>query len=860
VIGRADEQAALAATVRRARRGRAGTVVVVGGAGVGKTTLLDRARELASDFRLLSVRGVESEAELAFAGLAELLRPLAHLVGELPGPQADALAGVLAVGPPVPAARFAVGVATLSLLAAAAEDGPVLVAVDDAHWLDSASLEALTFAVRRLHAEPVAVVIVTRPGDSPVLDGTDLPRIHVGGLAGEQLRVLITERLGRAVAAEVAEALSSLTDGNPLLSLDLAASLEPTALAGLVDLPDGLSRPQDAATVLERRLGTLPAPTRRALGVAAADRSGSVDVIRFALAGLDLLPSDLEAAEAAGIVRSDGLRVHFAHPLLRAAAYELSSPIDRRRAHRVIADAPGLEPVGRAWHLANAAEGPDEAIATALEEGALDAHALGGVTSAAIALERAAMLTPTAHERSRRLVAAAGAMLAAGRLERVRRYLDEALAADPSPPVRADAMRLRGQLLLVEGAPARALELLRDEGERIAAHDAARAASMLLEAAVPAVPVLAYDVALDASRRAYELAAPGSPTRDVAAVHLAFVLLLTGRPEAALPLLDEADPSSSGSFLHPSSAVCHSIVGRYDEALALLEEAIVEARLQATLLTLPIDLAVRSLVQYLTGAWASSLASSTESIHLAGTTGQLPVRGYALTSLARLDAVQGRETSCRAHAAEAIEVAAYAGDIVWLHAEGALGLLELGAGRPAEAAAHLGPVVDRFRAAGGVEPTMVLHGADHVEALARSGRRAEAEDELDHLEDSARRTLQPLVAGRGPAVPHPARRCGRCVGARACRRSARRHQRRPVRAGAGTALRRRAARRPAPDRGRVLLERSMRTFRQLGAAPWCERARGRPRRARPTGRASASDRRAPDAPRARGRRGDLERS
>src|SRR5579863_983176 len=192
LLGRADERREIEQVLARARSGASAVLTLAGEPGIGKTALLGYAAERAAGMRLLRARGIESEAQVPFGSLLELIRPALVLVDKIPAPQAVALEAALALRPAAAQDRFAVGAATLSLLAAYAEQAPVTVLVDDAQWLDGPSAAALLFAFRRLVADPIAVFIAVREGEPSLLDGADLPVLRIGGLASDEAARLVS--------------------------------------------------------------------------------------------------------------------------------------------------------------------------------------------------------------------------------------------------------------------------------------------------------------------------------------------------------------------------------------------------------------------------------------------------------------------------------------------------------------------------------------------------------------------------------------------------------------------------------------------------------------------------------------------
>jgi hypothetical protein len=361
LYGRSAQCDVLERLLADARRSRSGALVVRGEAGAGKTALLEHAAGSAHGMLVLRANGVESEAELPFAALHQLLRPVLGLAGRLPEPQANALGGALGLKAAKGNDRFLVSVAVLSLLAEAAEDRAVLCLVDEAQWLDRSSAEALAFAARRLEAEGVVLVFAARDGDLRDFPADGLPELRLEGLEVEDAAALLAGA-GAELPAEVVCRLVERTGGNPLALLELPASLAPEQLAGRAPLDDVLP----LGTRLERTFGDrvrrLPGPARTLMLVAAAETTGDAAVVLRAGDRLGAGAEALEAAEAAALVRTTGGRVAFRHPLVRSAAYLTGSLAARQAAHRALADVLTGEDAAdqRAWHRAAASVGPDE--------------------------------------------------------------------------------------------------------------------------------------------------------------------------------------------------------------------------------------------------------------------------------------------------------------------------------------------------------------------------------------------------------------------------------------------------------------------------------------------------------------------
>src|SRR5580700_3169548 len=408
--GRRSEREALERLLAAVRGGQSGVLVVCGEAGVGKTALLESAIRSASGFRVLRAVGVESEMELAFAALQQLCAPMIDRLDRLPRPQQDALGVAFGLRSGDAPDRFLVGLAVLSLLAEVAEEQPLLCVVDDAQWLDRSSVQALVFVARRLLAESVALMLVTRE-PSEELEG--LPRLVVEGLRDGDARALLGSAVRAPLDEQVRERLVAETRGNPLALLELPRGLALGELAGGFGLPDapGLSGRIEGS--FRRRFERLPAETQRLLLAAAAEPVGDPLLVWRAA---DLLGIGVQAAADTDDLLTIGARVTFRHPLVRSAVYRAASPKDRQAVHRALADATDLEvdPDRRAWHLAQATSGFDEDVASELERSAGRAQARGGLAAAGAFLERATALTPEPSRRARRALAAAQAKRQAG--------------------------------------------------------------------------------------------------------------------------------------------------------------------------------------------------------------------------------------------------------------------------------------------------------------------------------------------------------------------------------------------------------------------------------------------------------------
>jgi DNA-binding CsgD family transcriptional regulator len=818
-VGRATERAQIERLLALAREGRGSALLVRGEAGVGKTALLQQAAEGAAGFRLLRALGVESEAELPFAALHELVGPVVHLVKGLPGPQAKAIKAALALEDVENPDRFSVYAATLGLLAAAASERPLLCAVDDAHWLDPASAQAFAFAARRIDHEPIAMVFATRdPAPSP-FSGPGLTELRLGGLPVEDAKTLVAVS-APSLLPSVVERLVKTAAGNPLALLEFAASTTQTH-EGSEPLPVGEAIER---SFLERS-APLSVDTRRALLLAAACDPGEQEALWSALDAEGISAESITEAERAGLLVR-GRRLAFTHPLARSAIYHAVPPVDRRAAHRALAQATG-DPDRRSWHLAAAAPGPDEQVAAALEEAANRALRRADVSAHAAALERAARLTPEEGIRARRLLEAGLSAEAAGQLERAEQLVAEAAELTPDEELRADAVARRSYLLFDRGELERALELATAEAERVSGLTAARV--LTASGAVHAlVHLLDIPAARAMSERAAELAGAAAH-EDLDLCHmLAWTWQLSGDTQRALALAREcADRVDVGSVLAIDLAGHFIFLEDYTNARDRFEAIIQHARKTHALGNLAYALDVQARLELLMGRPTPAYTASLEAIQLTEPLGNDVALASSLAWLALVEATLGRSEDAQSHGRRSLRITTDRGDrFNEVRARGALGLDALVRGDMAAAAGWLEPAAQML-AEGGIRlPNRFPIDGDLIEALVRSGKRAEASKQLDRLLENAGLTES---------------RWANAVGAR-CRAllvddaeaddafesalelhevdsNELEHARTQL--AYGERLRRVRRRRDSREH----LHRALEAFERLGARPWAERAR-----------------------------------
>jgi DNA-binding CsgD family transcriptional regulator len=541
LTGRHRECNSLDQLIEAVGNGKSRALVVCGEPGVGKTALLDYLAGRAAGFRVVRAVGVQSEMELAFAGLHQLLAPMLDHLERLPVPQRDALRTAFGLSTGPAPDRFLVGLAVLSLLSEAAAQRPLICLVDDQQWLDHASAQALGFVARRLEAESVGLVFAAR---KPTEDVAGLPELVVESLGEDDARALLDSVLTGPLDERVRDLIVAETRGNPLALLELPRGLTPAELAGGFGLPCAAPLSSSIEDSFRRRIEALPTETRRLLQLAAADPTGDPSLVWRAARQLGIGAEAAASATETGLIEFAAW-VQFRHPLAKSAAYRSASPQNRYEAHGVLAEVtdPEVDPDRRAWHRAQATPGPDEEVAAELERSAGRALARGGMAAAAAFLERAAVLTPEPAPRTERLLAAACAKRDVGALDAALGLL-AAIEAEPRDPLQAAQVEYqRGQIALVQQRFRDAARLLLSAARRVEPLNPGLARETHLEALAAAIWAGDLDYphgvrqAAEAARAAP--AGPGAP-RVVDVLLDAFAIRLTDGYAAAAPTLIRA--------------------------------------------------------------------------------------------------------------------------------------------------------------------------------------------------------------------------------------------------------------------------------------------------------------------------------
>jgi DNA-binding CsgD family transcriptional regulator len=480
LLGRHGECATLDDVVADIVAGGSQALVLRGEAGIGKTALLGYLVAHASECRVVRAVGIESEMELPFAGLHQLCAPMLDRLGHLPDPQSEALATAFGLRPGEAPDRLFLALATLTLLSEVAAERPLLCVVDDAQWLDHASAQALGFVARRLDAEAVALVFAERESSREL---AGLVELVVGGLADDDARAVLDSVITGPLDEEIRDLIVAETHGNPLALIELPHGRTHAELAGGFWLPTGSPLSSQIEESFRRRLEQLPPTSRELLLIAAAEPVGDPLTLWRAAERVGLDAQAAEPASRAGLIEFGG-RVRFRHPLVRSAVYRSSSQDDRLRAHRALADAtdPRADPDRRAWHLAHATPGHDEAVAAELEESAGRAQARGGLAAAAAFLRRAVLLTSEPEPRARRALAAAQRSQEAGSPNGALELLAVAEAGPLDELQRARADLVRAEIRFVVDRGRDAPPLLLAAAKRLETLDAKLSRETYLDA------------------------------------------------------------------------------------------------------------------------------------------------------------------------------------------------------------------------------------------------------------------------------------------------------------------------------------------------------------------------------------------
>jgi len=748
---RRAECAALDRLVEAVRTGESRALVVRGDPGVGKTVLLDHVADQASGSGCQVVRatGVQSEMELAFAGLHQLCGPMLSRAEQLPVPQRDTLRTAFGVAAGPPPDRFLVGLAVLSLLSEMAGDDPLICLIDDVQWLDRASAQALGFAARRLAADPVGLVFSAR---EPAAELAGLPELQVEGLADDDARMLLEAALTGPLDTRVRDLIVAETRGNPLALLELPRGLAPAELAGGFGLPGAGPLTGRIEDSFARQLEALPDQTRQLVLLAAADPSGDRALVWRAAGQLGLPVQAATPAAEAELVEF-GAWVRFRHPLARSAAYRSASMQARQEVHAALAQVtdPIADPDRRAWHRAQAAAGPDEEIAAELERSAGRAQARGGLAAAAAFLDRSVSLTADPPRRAERSLAAAQAYLQAGAFGNA---LDLLAAAETGPLDEFASARvdlLRGHVAFASGRGSDAPPLLLKAAKRLEPLNRDIARDTYLTAWIAATfagRLAGADRILEVCRAAQALPPPEHPCGPLDLLLEGFALLITDGAAAAAPALRHAVdafaraeiPVSDRLQYGPMAQGAAIAVWDEEDQRAILIQQVQLARTVGALDQLPVDLVALAIDDAWRGNFAEAASLIAECEAVCEATGGISVAPFAAMFLGALRGNQEEITPVIGATLAAAEAVGQGGVVTGAH--WAVAVLHNGLGRYADAQAAAEEATKDA-----VVYVSILVVPELVEAAARAGNTDVAAGALQRLAETTQPSGNDLALG-----------------------------------------------------------------------------------------------------------------
>ncbi len=730
LLDREAERASIDRALGSVRAGSSATLVIRGSPGVGKTALLGYAAEAASDMRICSVIGIETEISLDFAALHQVLIPFLSGTEDLPEPQRHAIRVAFGLEEGPAADRFLVGLAALTLLARAAEERPLLCLIDDAQWLDTESAQVLAFVARRLYADRVGMVVVLAE-DAAAGAFQQFPEVRVGGLPTAEASQLLRSVAGAPVEDRVLSRILADTDRNPLALAEIGAEFTPDELAGRTSLPEPVPLSRRLVDRYGRHVDSLDPGAQAFLLLAAVDIEGDRAALWRAAeqGGIDAETAAAEA-ESAGLLELSASSVRFRYPLIRSAVYHGAADQDLRRAHLLLSEATsGQHPGLQAWHLGAAATGPDEGKASALERAAERADARGGYAIRAALLRRSVELTPDDGRRARRQVALADTELMTGHTDTARDLARTAVDRLTDPQARAEAERLHGEILFAQGNAAQSAKVLADAA-RCLRHDPAVGRETMgaaMCAAVWAGPAETRDMAAAAAAYPHLAPSEASPVdlllEGYEARFTAGYRAAVAPFRAAISALRSVDPEpESGLWRYGMGAAAAASLWDADGLLDITARFTRIARARGALLDLPVALGLQAVADWLIGRLADAQDRWTEMREIIAASGSRPAVGIDRTGECLALLYTGRVAAAKAAGTAQITESAVRGQ-----------------GGPADSGRAIVAMADvwerDYDAAVSAATTVVDHDPvftaeatlpELVEAAWRSGRRGEA--------------------------------------------------------------------------------------------------------------------------------------
>ncbi|KAB1650388.1 AAA family ATPase [Pseudoclavibacter endophyticus] len=626
-----------------AQAGHSRTLVVRGDAGMGKTALLKHLRDaaLAARFRVESSTGVEAESQFAFAGLHQFCVPFLDHLDALPEPQQLALGVALGSRSGSPPDKFLVGLATLHLVAEAAEHEPLLCVVDDAQWLDQVSAEVIGFVARRIDAERMAMAFGVRDGgDGGISVFPGLPELHLSGLDRPAARALLDTALRVPVDEAVRERIIAEARGNPLALLELPGNVPAARFAGGFEVLELSHVPERVERGFLRRSRDLPDSTQLLLLAAAADPTGDPVLLGRVSAELGVTPDAMEPAKAAGLIEIDS-KVRFRHPLVRSAVYQSADATSRRRVHSALAASTevAVDPDRRAWHSAHAVQGVDEEVAAELERSAARARSRGGYAAAGAFMRRSTELTPAVDDRTRRALEAAHAMHNAGASEAALDLLVIAEGGSPSARQRARVALLRAQIAFHRTRSVEVPQMLADAAATLAPFDPALSRETYLHALDAAIVSGAPDSVIIARTALAASPAPNPRPVDLLLDGLAMTMVdgySAGVPTVRLALDELSEAAHPGAAQEGGSEPWLWLAGRVavgilddERAHKIAEWNVTVSRATGALAGLPGALNLQANILAISGELTRAGALATEAEAITESMGVAPLRHAA---------------------------------------------------------------------------------------------------------------------------------------------------------------------------------------------------------------------------------------
>jgi len=749
LLGRSSECTALDELLEVVRGGQSRVLVLRGQPGVGKTALLEHVADAAWDFRITRALGFEAEMELPFAALQTLCAPMLDRLDRLPEPQRAAIGTAFGLSGGAPPGQLLIGLATLSLFADASREQSLLCVIDDAQWLDRASAQALAFVARRLLADPVAVLFATR-GPSQELAG--LPELSLRGLDDDAARALLASVIPGPLDERVHRRIVTETRGNPLALLELPRGRTPAELALGFGVPDAMPLSGRIEEHYRQRIDELPEETQRLLLIAALAPLGEPARVRRAGQVLGVGAGAAEPAAMAGLLEAN---LQFHHPLVRSAVYRAATAEQRRCVHLALAEVtdPEADPDHRAWHLAQAATGPDEDVAEELERSASRAQQRGGRAAAAVLLERSAELTPERQRRALRLLLAAHAQLMAGSTDRAHELLDQSVPNLDDAPLRAQAMRMEGVIRFSDGRGGETPSLLFQAAMGLKDTDPRLAREVLMEAfeaAMWAGRLTSGTTPLAVADAARDMPAPDGDEHLGSLLLTAYTLRLTDSYASAVEGWRRAIAAYGKELRGQPELKWDGLVWNsagelleFEAYYATAREWARVSREQGALATLPGALSALAWCEVLAGRIEGAEALVAEAEEIARATGAPATPGASEILKLGILCWRGDERKVRPVAdSVAAEAVARGQGLGVTIVEYLLTILELGLARYEEARVHALRVFEEDVLWFG---TSAL--ADAAEAALRSGDEDAARAALDRLNERANASRTPWALG-----------------------------------------------------------------------------------------------------------------